>query len=74
MAIPSVGLTLPLGLFVSGILIGCSFGRLWGTFMQGYIAPDTELGSYALIGATSILAGYARHTFSLSVILLECSE
>ena len=74
LAIPSVGLTLPLGLFVSGILIGCAFGRIFGLFVQTYIIPELHIGSYSLIGAVSILAGYARHTFSLSVIMLECTQ
>lgn len=63
-----------MGLFVSGILMGCSFGRIWALFLQQYVLPGLHPGSYALVGATAILAGYARHTFSLCVIMLECSN
>lgn len=65
---------MPAGLFVSGILIGCCFGRLFGLFLQQYIIHSIIPSSYAVIGASAILAGYARHTFSLAVILLECTE
>jgi H+/Cl- antiporter ClcA len=35
---------------------------------------EVHVPSYALIGAVSILAGYARHTFSLAVIMMESTE
>mmetsp|Transcript_47226 Transcript_47226/g.34522 ORF Transcript_47226/g.34522 Transcript_47226/m.34522 type:complete len:111 (+) Transcript_47226:464-796(+) len=63
-----------MGLFVSGILMGSSFGRIWALFLQQYILPGLHPGSYALVGATALLSGYARHTFSLTVILLESSN
>ena len=59
---------------MSGILIGCCFGRLFGLFLQEYVLASIIPSSYAVIGAAAILAGYARHTFSLAVILLECTE
>ena len=72
--IVTLGISVPMGLFVSGILMGCSFGRLWALFLQEYVLPGLHPGSYALVGATAILSGYARHTFSLTVIMLECSN
>jgi H+/Cl- antiporter ClcA len=34
------------------------------------IHPST----YALIGACALLSGYARHSMSLAIIMMECSE
>ncbi len=70
----TLGISVPMGLFVSGILMGCSFGRIWALFLQQYVLPGLHPGSYALVGAAAILSGYARHNFSLCVILLECSN
>ena len=61
-------------MFVSGILIGCAFGRLFGLFVTNFVADSTHAPTYAIIGAVAILAGYARHTFSLAVILMESTE
>ncbi len=33
-AIITLGLSVPMGLFVSGILMGCSFGRIWALFLS----------------------------------------
>lgn len=73
-AIFTLGISVPMGLFVSGILMGCSFGRIWALFLEQYVLPGLHPGSYALVGATGLLAGYARHTWSLCVIMLECSN
>jgi CBS domain-containing protein len=59
---------------VSGILIGCSYGRLFGLFVETYITKDIKTTSYAVVGAASVLSGYARHTFSLAVIMMESTE
>jgi H+/Cl- antiporter ClcA len=74
MTILTYGTNVPAGCFVSGILIGCSFGRLWAMFCTDYLEMQVHVPSYALIGAVSILAGYARHTFSLAVIMMESTE
>ena len=74
MTIFSYGTNIPAGLFVSGILIGCSYGRLFGLFVKTYIVSDIKPSSYAVVGAASILSGYARHTFSLAIIMMESTE
>lgn len=70
----SYGTNIPAGLFVSGILIGCSYGRLFGLFVEDYVVSDIKASSYAVVGAASILSGYARHTFSLAIIMMESTE
>lgn len=74
MAIFTYGTNIPAGLFVSGILIGCGYGRLFGRFVQNYIVSDIKPSSYAVVGAASILSGYARHTFSLGIIMMESTN
>jgi chloride channel 7 len=69
------GTFIPAGLFLPGILIGCAFGMLIGLMLSkmdfGFtFNPET----YAIIGATGILAGYSRLTFSLIVLMMETSE
>jgi chloride channel 7 len=74
MTILSYGTNIPAGLFVSGILIGCSYGRFFALFIQKYITTEIHVSTYAVVGAASILAGYARHTFSLAIIMMESTE
>ncbi|CDW75014.1 UNKNOWN [Stylonychia lemnae] len=74
MTIFSYGTNIPAGLFVSGILIGCGYGRLFGLFVSSYITSNVKPSSYAVVGAASILSGYARHTFSLAIIMMESTE
>jgi H+/Cl- antiporter ClcA len=75
LTIISYGTSIPSGLFLPGILIGCGFGMLIGVTLSemnfGFtFNPET----YAIIGATGILAGYARLTFSLTVLMMETTE
>lgn len=73
----SYGTNIPAGLFVSGILIGCTFGRIIGEFVKFNIASDPtsiSTSSYAVVGAAAILSGYARHTFSLAIIMMESTQ
>lgn len=69
------GTFIPSGLFVPGLLIGCTIGRLTGLTVEALnIIPDVHLSTYAIIGATSFLAGYSRLSFSLAVMMLETSQ
>ena len=68
------GTFIPSGLFVPGLLIGCTIGRLAGLSVEALnIIPDVHLSTYAIIGATSFLAGYSRLSLSLAVMMLETS-
>ena len=68
------GTAIPAGLFLPGILIGCSLGRVLGLFIENYIVQEIHPSTYAIIGAASMLAGYSRLSFSLAVIMLETTE
>lgn len=68
------GTAIPAGLFLPGILIGCSLGRVLGLFIENYIVQEIHPSTYAIIGAASVLAGYSRLSFSLAVIMLETTE
>lgn len=65
---------MPAGIFLPGILIGCSLGRMMGLFIDTYIYHEIHPSTYAIIGAAAILAGYTRLSFSLAVIMLETTE
>lgn len=66
------GVMAPAGLFVPTLLAGASYGRLIGHWMNmsfpGHVADS---GTYALIGAASVLGGMARMTIAGCVIILE---
>eukprot|EP00981_Chlorochromonas_danica_P015383 scaffold11846_cov149-Ochromonas_danica.AAC.14 len=66
------GVMAPAGLFVPTLLSGAAYGRLIGHWMNllfpGHVADS---GTYALIGAASILGGMARMTIAGCVICLE---
>ncbi|XP_066926513.1 H(+)/Cl(-) exchange transporter 7-like [Clytia hemisphaerica] len=69
------GLYVPSGLFVPVILCGAAMGRLFGECV--YLAfPNgtwSSPGTYALIGAASLLGGVMRMTISLCVIVMEAT-
>jgi chloride channel 7 len=68
------GTMVPAGLFLPGILIGCSLGRMVGLFIENSIVREIRPSTYAIIGSASVLAGYTRLSFSLAVIMLETTE
>jgi CBS domain-containing protein len=74
MTIFCYGTNVPAGLFVSGILIGCGYGRLFALFVKEYIDSEVLPSAYAVVGAAAILSGYARHTFSLAIIMMESTN
>ena len=64
----------PAGLFLPGILVGCSIGILYLDLMVfGFNTSVDRLGgqTYIIVGASAMLAGYCRLTYSLAVIMLE---
>lgn len=77
LTIVTYGVWVPSGLFLPGILIGCSVGILYmDTLVYGFGVDIKEIGgqSYIIIGATAMLAGYCRLTYSLAVIMLETTQ
>ena len=68
------GAMVPAGIFLPGIMIGCSLGRMVGLFIENDIVKEIKPSTYAIIGSASILAGYTRLSFSLAVIMLETTE
>ena len=74
LTIVTYGTAIPAGIFLPGILIGCSLGRMLGLFIVNNIVKDIHPSTYAIIGAASVLAGYSRLSFSLAVIMLETTE
>lgn len=49
------------GLFVPMIMVGSTFGRLFGAFLLKR-GIDVYVGTYALVGAAAILGGVVRMT------------
>ena len=74
MTIITYGTAVPAGLFLPGILVGCSLGRMLGLFIESNIEGQVQMATYATIGAAAVLAGYSRLSFSLAVIMLETTE
>ncbi len=77
LTIITYGVWVPAGLFLPGILIGCSVGILYmDVLVYGFGADINNIGgqSYIIIGATAMLAGYCRLTYSLAVIMLETTQ
>jgi len=69
------GVWIPAGLFLPGIIMGGSIGRLYSRVLQdAFNYTDTkEMQQNALLGATAMLSGYCRLTYSLNVMMLETS-
>ena len=77
LTIVTYGVWVPAGLFLPGILIGCAVGILYmDILVYGFDANLDNIGgqSYIIIGATAMLAGYCRLTYSLAVIMLETTQ
>jgi H+/Cl- antiporter ClcA len=71
------GVWVPSGLFLPGILIGCSVGIMYLQLMMG--AFDLNIyeisgQSYIIMGASAMLASYCRLSYSLAVIMLETTQ
>lgn len=77
LTIVTYGVWVPAGLFLPGILIGCSIGVIYlDVLVYGFGANVEQIGgqSYIIIGATAMLASYCRLTYSLAVIMLETTQ
>ena len=73
----SYGVSVPSGIFLPGIIMVQAMGRYYTKFTHiyfGYEYTEAELLQNALFGATAMLAGYSRMTYSLIVIMLETTN
>lgn len=70
------GIGVPSGLLVPSLLSGASFGRLFGHLLHMLDHTSgtfADSGTYSLMGAAAIMAGFSRMTISVTVILLEAT-
>jgi chloride channel 7 len=69
------GTSVPSGIFVPSLLIGAAYGRIVGEVVA-YLAPSWGIfpGSFALIGAATMMGGVTRMTMSLTVMLIEATN
>ncbi|EOD19406.1 hypothetical protein EMIHUDRAFT_242839 [Emiliania huxleyi CCMP1516] len=78
LAIASMGIAVPAGNFVPGIIIGGVLGRLTGEVLAGAKVPGSGAtdfpGVMALVGATAVLGGMTRMTLTIAVILTEITD
>lgn len=68
------GTSVPAGIFLPGILIGASLGRMVGLLLTGIFKYKVSSYTYSIIGASAFLGGYSRLSFSLAVIMLETTD
>ncbi|XP_053401243.1 H(+)/Cl(-) exchange transporter 7-like [Mercenaria mercenaria] len=78
LAVWTYGLSVSSGVFIPSLVIGATWGRLFGIAVVNLFPGDREhyemeVGKYALIGAASQLGGVLRTTISLTVIIVECT-
>jgi len=70
----TLGIWVPAGVFVPGMLMGSALGLLYLDLMiDGFNLSLLRVGgqSYLVIGAAAILSGYTRLTYSLAVLMME---
>lgn len=81
----AAGLSVAGGLFVPMMVIGATYGRIFGkilaiivprkyffflrNFLESSYAVDASI--YALVGAGAMMSGFSRTTISLVVIMIE---
>ena len=62
---------LPAGLFLPTLTWGAAMGNIFCKLSETLLKRKLSAGAYALVGATSALAGVFRGSISLVVIILE---
>jgi hypothetical protein len=79
--ITTYGTNVPAGLFLPGMIIGCTLGDIYSEIMKNtHLVDSTDATwisirkKYIVIGCGSFMAGYTRMTYSLGVILMETSQ
>lgn len=75
--ITTYGISVPAGIFLPGMLVGCSLGLLYLEFLlQGLNVSIIRAGgqSYLIIAASAMLSSYTRLTYSLAVVMMETTQ
>eukprot|EP00658_Telonema_sp_P-2_P018736 TRINITY_DN17339_c0_g1_i2.p1 TRINITY_DN17339_c0_g1~~TRINITY_DN17339_c0_g1_i2.p1 ORF type:complete len:743 (+),score=155.99 TRINITY_DN17339_c0_g1_i2:135-2363(+) len=68
------GINVPSGLFLPGLALGATFGRLYAIAWNHILGTNTlNLGYYSLFGAAAMLGGIVRMTISVIVIIMEAT-
>lgn len=70
----TLGIWIPAGVFVPGMLMGSALGLLYLDLMlEGFHFSLLRVGgqSYLVLGAAAMLGGYTRLTYSLAVLIME---
>ena len=64
------GLAIPFGTFVPNLFLGAASGRVFALVIEDKIGLEglSQPGTYALIGAASMLGGYTRMTMTVVVM------
>lgn len=75
------GTFVPAGLFLPGMIIGCSLGEVMFmtmddlTLIRGGFEEKRHINkSYIILGCAGFMAGYTRMTYSLAVLIMETSN
>ena len=66
----SVCLPIPSGVFTPSLLLGASFGRLYGYILKLFFGDQIRITAYALIGAAAVTSSVTR-TLSVAMIVFE---
>lgn len=77
--ITTYGVSVPSGLFLPGMIVGCALGDLYNSIIvdNGIVDPKhsgDHRVTYVILGMGAMLAGYTRMTYSLVVITMETSQ
>ena len=73
------GTNVPAGLFLPGMIIGCTLGDIYISLVKRTSVFDNEAliqarKKYVVLGTGGFMAGYTRMTYSLAIILMETSQ
>lgn len=67
----TVGVALPVGLFMPTFLVGSSLGAAAGMLFQNLVSQELHPATFSLLGSAALLTGIQHTTVSLCVILVE---
>ncbi len=73
----SSGTAVPSGIFLPCMIVGCGIGNLYGGIHVKIFNSDSELidlETMSILGATAVLSGSTRMTYSLAVIMMETTQ